>query len=227
MNVDFSNNIIFEDKDVLVCKKEAGMPVQTQKSTQQDMISLLMNYRKMKKEDTYIGLIHRLDQPVEGIMVFAKSKKATEDLSKQIREHMMDKQYYAVLNGILEKKEGTLEDYLLKDGKTNLSKVVSKQTKDAKEARLFYEKIAEKENKTLVKIKLETGRHHQIRVQFSHMGYPLFGDSKYGAEKVEVYMPLALCSYKIGFVHPITKKSMEFELKPEGKGFAEFLEYFS
>lgn len=219
------DRIIYEDTEVLVCKKAAGIAVQTAKFGQQDMVSLLKNYRAMKKEEPYIGLVHRLDQPVEGVMVFAKSKQAAANLSKQISEKQTDKYYYAVVCGKPKEKQANLVDYLCKDGKKNTSGVVTKETVGAKRAELFYEVVEEKEDKALLRIELKTGRHHQIRVQLSHMGCPIYGDSKYNKfyeEEKRGYMPLALCAYKIAFFHPKNRKKMEFQIQPEGEGFLEF-----
>ena len=219
------DRIIYEDTEVLVCKKAAGIAVQTAKFGQQDMVSLLKNYRAMKKEEPYIGLVHRLDQPVEGVMVFAKTKQAAANLSGQIREKQANKYYYAVVCGKPKEKQARLVDYLKKDGKNNTSFVVPKETKGAKRAELLYKVLQQKENKSLLCIDLKTGRHHQIRVQLSHMGCPIYGDSKYaGAIEAmpETYRPLALCAYKIAFVHPKTKEKMEFQVKPEGEAFSDF-----
>ena len=179
MLFDIKNRILYEDTEILVCKKPAGLAVQSAKMGQQDMVSLLKNYRAMKKEEPYIGLVHRLDQPVEGVMVFAKSKQAAANLSKQISEKQTDKYYYAVVCGKPKEKQANLVDYLCKDGKKNTSGVVTKETVGAKRAELFYEVVEEKEDKALLRIELKTGRHHQIRVQLSHMGCPIYGDSKY------------------------------------------------
>lgn len=217
--------IIYEDSAVLVCRKEPGLAVQTAKTGQTDLVSLLKNERAAKGEPPYIGLIHRLDQPVEGVMVFAKTKAATAKLSAQVQKRDMEKQYLAVTCGIPEPEQGMLCDTLLRDGKTNTSCVVEKGMKGAKEARLTYEVMQadSQKNLALVHIALHTGRHHQIRVQFSHAGYPLYGDRKYGKPLPDgVYCPVALCSVKVGFEHPDTGKWMEFEITPSGKGFADF-----
>ena len=139
-------NILYEDEEVIVCEKPAGVAAQTRRLGQADMESLLKNYRAGKGEQPYIGVVHRLDQPVRGVMVFAKTKEAAADLSRQVQTKMADKFYYAVTDGVPEQKKGTLEDYLLRDGKTNTSKVVSKSTEGAKSARLDYEVTAQ--NKT-------------------------------------------------------------------------------
>lgn len=223
MFINIKDKILYEDDEVLIGKKPAGIPVQTAKMDQQDMMSLLKNYRVMKKEEPYIGLVHRLDQPVEGVMLFAKTKKAAAALAKQVSERSVDKYYYAVVWGKMPEEKGTLTDYLLKDGKSNTSKVVREDTAGAKKAELDYEVIETKEEKSLVRIRLKTGRHHQIRVQLAHAGCPIYGDSKYGQRKEKGYLPLALCSYKIGFLHPKTEEKLEFEIKPEGKAFLGFL----
>lgn len=178
------------------------------------MESMLKNYRVAKGEPPYIGIVHRLDQPVKGVMVFAKTKEAAADLSRQVSAKVADKFYYAMVDGVPEKKKGILEDYLLRDGKTNTSKVVTKGSADAKRAELSYEVLETDGKCSVLKIKLETGRHHQIRVQLSNAGWPIVGDRKYNFK--EAMTPsgreLALCSYKIGFVHPKTRRKLEFEI---------------
>lgn len=214
--------ILYEDEAVMVCRKDAGVPVQTSRAGQADMVSILKNYRAKKKEEPYIGLIHRLDQPVEGVMVFAKTKEAAACLSGQVSGRLVEKQYLAVLDGIPSEKSGELKDYLLRDGKTNISRVVPQGTAGAKSAHLSYEvlKTDDEKNCALVRIALHTGRHHQIRVQFAHAGYPIYADTKYGkALPKGSYCPVALCSCRIGFAHPVTKQEMTFEIRPEGKGF--------
>ena len=203
-------NILYEDEEVIVCEKPAGVAAQTKRLGQADMESLLKNYRAGKGEQPYIGVVHRLDQPVRGVMVFAKTKEAAADLSRQVQTKMADKFYYAVTDGVPEQKKGTLEDYLLRDGKTNTSKVVSKSTEGAKAARLNYEVTAQNKTNAVLRIRLDTGRHHQIRVQLSHAGLPICGDAKYG----KAGGPLCLCAYKVIFSHPRTGNRMEFEVNP-------------
>ena len=212
--------IIFEDDDILVCRKPAGVATQTKHLGQQDMESLLKNYRAKKGEPPYIGVVHRLDQPVEGVMVFAKNQKAAANLSKQVQDRAIGKHYYAISANEPRENEGVLEDYLLTDKKANITKVVNKDAQGSKKAKLEYCVEKTKEEKTLFDIKLHTGRQHQIRVQMSHIGCPLIGDSKYGDEKN--IGALALCSYKLEFEHPIKKTPMEFEILPIGKVFVEF-----
>ena len=215
--------IIYEDEAIIVCRKEAGVAVQTARAGQADMVSLLKNYRAKKKEEPYIGLIHRLDQPVEGVMVFAKTPQAAAKLSAQVNSRSMEKEYLAATTGMPEPQKGELRDWLLRDGKVNTSAVVTEGTPQAKEAVLDYEveQVSENGQQALVHIWLHTGRHHQIRVQFAHAGYPLVGDTKYGkTDQNSRYCPVALCSCRIGFVHPVTKKKMEFVIEPKGKAFS-------
>ena len=207
-------NILYEDEEIIVCEKPAGVATQTKRLGQADMESLLKNYRAGKGEQPYIGVVHRLDQPVRGVMVFAKTKEAAADLSRQVQTKMADKFYYAVTDGVPEQKKGTLEDYLLRDGRTNTSEVVSKGKPDAKRAALSYEVLEQKDGRAVLAIKLETGRHHQIRVQLAHAGFPIVGDKKYNFKEhmASSGSTLLLCSYKIGFSHPNSHKKLEFEI---------------
>lgn len=233
MQADIKDRILYEDSEILICRKPAGAAVQTKNFRQKDIYSELMNYVAAKGEKPYIGIIHRLDQPVEGVMVFAKTKEAAASLNKQMQQKSFGKHYLAVVNGTLPSAKGTLENYLLKDGSSNTSAVVSDKTAGAKRAALTYEVLAKQEGKSLVRIQLETGRHHQIRVQMAHAGCPLVGDKKYGgvdgnkqkmaapdSEAGEV--PLALCSVRISFLHPGTGKKMEFAIEPSGEAFSCF-----
>lgn len=205
---------IYEDEDIIICNKPAGIAVQTKSLSQQDMESVLKNYRVGKGEPPFIGVVHRLDQPVQGIMVFAKTREAAAGLNRQISARMMDKYYYAMTDGAPREKRGTLEDYLLRDGKTNTSAVVGRGTANAKNAVLDYEVIEAANGRCILAVVLKTGRHHQIRVQLAHAGCPIVGDKKYNFK--ENIRPtgdaLALCSYKIGFRHPKTHRKMEFEI---------------
>lgn len=222
--------IVFEDDDILVCRKPAGIAVQNARFGVMDMESGLKNYLAAKNPGkmSYLGIVHRLDQPVEGLLVLAKTKQAAAELSRQMTAGNMGKRYLAVTGSEPEEMQGVLEDYLKKDGKTNTSSVVSMKIPEAKKARLSYQVLQTipEENllsgkKTLIFIKLETGRHHQIRVQMKHAGMPLVGDRKYNSEE-KTELPLGLCSYQLLFTHPKTKKKMKFEIFPEGEAFAGF-----
>lgn len=215
--------ILYEDKAILVCRKPAGIAVQNARVGSMDLESLLKNYAAQKNPGKvpYIGVIHRLDQPVEGVLVFALDKKAAAGLNQQMAAGKITKTYLAVVSGRCEQKQGILEDWMKKDGKTNTSSVVAQGTQGAKKARLSYEVLEEQESASLVRIHLETGRHHQIRVQMSHAGMPLLGDRKYNPQE-QFDGQLALCSAELAFIHPTTGKKMHFSIKPEGKGFESF-----
>lgn len=208
-------NILYEDDAIIVCVKEAGVATQTKQIGQRDMESMLKTYRMQKGEVAYIGVVHRLDQPVQGVMVFAKTKEAAADLSRQVSTKAADKYYYAVTDGVPDKLAGTLEDYLLRDGKTNTSKVVSSKTTGAKRAELSYEVLDKNDTQALLNIKLATGRHHQIRVQMANAGWPLVGDRKYNFKENmrQGQQSMKLCSYKLVITHPVTKKKLEFEIE--------------
>ena len=160
-------NVIYEDNHIIVVEKEPNIPSQADKTEDIDMLTIIKEYIKEKYKkpgNVYLGLVHRLDRPVGGVMVFAKTSKAASRLSEQVRDKIFKKQYLAVVDGKFDKNKGTLEDYLYKDERNNISKVVSKDKKNSKLAKLDYEVLAHNEVKdlTLVKINLHTGRHHQI-----------------------------------------------------------------
>lgn len=213
--------IIYEDDDILVCRKPAGVATQTKRLGQQDMESLLKNYRVRKGEPPYIGVVHRLDQPVEGLIVFAKNQKAAASLSKQVRERIIGKHYYALVACGEEipvtESWTTLLDAMICDRKTNISCIVPEGTPGAQKAVLEYRVVWVRGGRALVDILLHTGRHHQIRLQFSHMGWPLVGDRKYNGQTPDAGSKpesLALCSYRLEFTHPSTGKRMDFSVEP-------------
>lgn len=202
-------NIIYEDNHLLVVEKPINIIVQEDNTKDKDLLTILKEYIKEKYNkpgNVYLGLVHRLDRPVGGIMVFAKTSKAAGRLSEQIRNKTFKKTYNAVVIGNIN-QSGKLEDYLLKDEKKNIVKV----DKSGKLAILYYKKLSYKDNMSLVEINLETGRSHQIRVQMSNYGYPLFGDQKYN-KKASVGEQIALFAKKIEFVHPITREKLVFEI---------------
>lgn len=204
-------NIIYEDNHLLVVEKIVNVPVQKDNSNDMDMISILKEYRKRnegKFGDAYIGLVHRLDRPVGGVMVFAKTSKAASRLSEQVRNNKFKKVYYAVVEGNISDK-GHFEDYMAKNEKDNKSYITSNDK--GKIAILDYEVVDRKDNLNLVKINLVTGRSHQIRVQFSSRGYPLVGDMKYN-KKASPGTNIALFAKSISFIHPTLKEVMSFEL---------------
>lgn len=212
-------NVIYEDNHIIVVEKPCNVPSQADKTTDEDMLSLVKSYIKEKYQkpgEVYLGLVHRLDRPVGGIMVFARTSKGASRLSEAIRTNNFSKKYLAVVNGTFENKTGSFEDYLFKDEALNKSKVVSKDKKGAKLAKLSYEVIGEAKGNSLVKINLETGRHHQIRVQFSNAGHALIGDQKYGKSNPGVQ--IALWAYELEFKHPTKDEVMKFNCYPKKIG---------
>ena len=204
-------NIIYEDNHLLVVEKPINIPVCEDESKDLDLLSILKNYIKInynKPGNVYLGLVHRLDRPVGGVMVFAKTSKAASRLSSQVSNHTLKKTYIVVIEGKI-KKEDTLVDYLYKDSKKNISYVVSKDK--GKESILNYKVLSYKDNFSLVEINLKTGRSHQIRVQFSSRGYPLVGDAKYNKNH-DGKTSVALFAKRLEFIHPVTKEKLCFEL---------------
>lgn len=227
-NDQINENILYEDKEILVCRKPSGMPVQAAGIGTMDLESALKNYlaQKTPGKIPYLAVVHRLDQPVEGVLVFAKTQGAAGNLSKQIMAGGAGKYYLAVTEGVPGKQEGIFIDYLKKNGKANMSQAVPENTPGAKKAILHYRVLDQKEmngkSRALLKIKLETGRHHQIRVQLSHAGIPLLGDRKYNPSG-EKGTSLGLCSCGLEFKHPKTGKIMKFETEPQGTAFLDFV----
>lgn len=205
----YNIHIIYEDNHLLVVEKPINVPTQEDSSKDKDMLTILKEYLKEKYNkpgNVYLGLVHRLDRPVGGIMVFAKTSKCASRLSEQIRLNKFNKIYNAVVMNKIN-DSGKLTDYLLKDTKNNIVKV----DKNGKKSVLEYKKIKTIDDLNLVEIKLETGRSHQIRVQMSHNGNPLFGDQKYNKNS-KIGEQLALFSKKIEFFHPITNELLTFEI---------------
>lgn len=202
-------DIFFQDEHIVVCLKKRGVLSQQDMNGRENMIDLLKNECKSE-----IYPVHRLDKEVGGVMVFAKTQKAAAELSKQVADRTFDKRYLAVIHSSPEEKSGTMEDLLFFDKSKNKSFTVKKERRGVKKALLEYECAETKEDRTLVRVKLHTGRTHQIRVQFASRKMPLFGDRRYGARDEE--KTIALWSYYIEFNHPKTKERMFFELLPEG-----------
>ena len=222
---DIPLDIIYEDEQILVCRKHSGMAVQSARVGQMDLESELRNYRN----GNYIGIVQRLDQPVEGVLVFGKTPQATAWLNKQHQNGMMKKEYLAVFTGTpVKEKQGIWEDYLIKDGKTNTSRVTGKKDRMAKKAVLSYRIMDWRDDRGLAEIRLGTGRHHQIRVQMAHHGMPLWADGKYKKKEemleAEQGTAIGLCAWRLEFAHPKTGKKMKFEVQPEGACFQEFSE---
>ena len=211
-------NVIYEDNHIIVVEKIPNIPSQGDKTGDVDMLTLIKNYIKEKYNkpgNVYLGLVHRLDRPVGGVMVFAKTSKAASRLSEEVRTKQIQKEYLVVVDGRFEKQKDILEDYLVKNGKTNMSKVVKETTNNSKYAKLDYEELKYNEeiDLSVLKVNLHTGRHHQIRVQLSHCGHSIFGDQKYGTRGQG--KQIALWAYKLTIIHPISKKEMIFKSIPQ------------
>lgn len=206
-------NVIYEDNHIIVVEKPYNIPVQEDSSKDLDMVNMIKSYlkEKYKKEgNVYLGLVHRLDRPVGGVMVFAKTSKASSRLSEAIRSNKFHKEYLAVVHGKTKENE-RLVDYISKDEKTFSSYIDKKNGKESilEYTTLYYD---EKEDVSLVKINLLTGRHHQIRLQMSNINHALCGDQRYGFQDKKQIM---LFAYKIKFIHPVRKEEVEFKSLPK------------
>ena len=215
--------ILYEDNHIIVVVKKPGIPTQEDKTGDKDMLTIVKEYIKVKYNkpgNVYLGLVHRLDRMVGGVMVFAKTSKAASRISEYIRQKNVKKRYLAVVNGTLPVSDQKVElrNYLVKNERLNMSRVVDSTTKGSKEAVLEYKVLKNftynGKDYSLVDIDLHTGRHHQIRLQFANIGHPLYGDIKYGQKVNKVGQNLALFSYYLSFFHPTKDEYLEFEFKP-------------
>ncbi len=237
---------IYEDDCLLVCHKPAGIATEGAKVSSIDLISAARNYlvrkNRGKGEKPYVATVHRLDQPVEGVVVLAKNKKAAGNIAEQIKNRTTSKYYYALCYGSVPEDKGRLENFLIRKEEDGLAAVVDEDEKasfrdgavtlksgekvrcvggDVKKAELEYEVIARTADTTLLKIKLLTGRFHQIRVQLSYMGYPILGEGRYASKESARFSEdngikdICLVSFKFGLKHPVTKKKIEFEITPD------------
>ncbi|SCI79417.1 Ribosomal large subunit pseudouridine synthase D [uncultured Clostridium sp.] len=207
------SRVVYEDNHLLVVDKSPNVPVQADASGDSDLLSEMKTYvkaRYQKPGAVYLGLVHRLDRPVGGLIVFARTSKAAARLSDQVRRHALGRVYWAVVRGQMA-PEGTLEDYLLKNTAKNQVSVVASDTPGAKYARLRYRVLAARDGFSLVAIRLETGRSHQIRVQFAHAGHPLWGDQRYGRPYSKPGEQIALWARELHLEHPTKKEPMAFE----------------
>ncbi len=214
-------DIIFEDKNIVVINKLSGEASQSDKKGDLSIVDFLNTHMKAngeKNKTPYV--VHRLDRPVGGLMVYAKTKEAASDLSRQVQSGKIRKKYLAIVEGTLPQEEGELRHFLVKDEASNTSKAVIEGTKNAKEAILRYrvKETLQSDSKTLnlVEILLITGRHHQIRVQFATIGCPIWGDTKYNPDysSVDTWHHIALFSSFLSFYHPTQNKPLKYTLKP-------------
>ncbi len=239
---------IYEDNDIIVCHKPAGMATEGAGPGKMDLVSNVRNYLTRKnrqagdRKPAYVGTVYRLDQPVEGVVVVAKNKKAASNLAEQIKKHTTLKHYYALCYGNVDSEKGHVENYLIRREDCGLADIVSESEKDTlengtitkatgekvrlingevKKAILDYEVMSKDEAKTLLNIKLKTGRFHQIRVQMAGLGYPILGDTKYGSKESIGFSEengiktVCLACYEFGFIHPTTRKEVSFRITPE------------
>ena len=210
--------IVYEDNHLLVVVKPPNMPTQADASGDPDLHSTMKQYiaeKYQKPGAVYLGLVHRLDRPVGGLVVLAKTSKAADRLSEQVRKKTLARQYVAAVRGN-PKAEEELTDWLLKDERTNTVHAVKEGTPGAKDAKLRYARVGQNGELSLVRVKLFTGRSHQIRVQLSHHGTPIWGDARYGAGKPG--QQIALWGAHLGMVHPTKKEEMHFTALPPMDG---------
>lgn len=209
--------ILYEDNHLLIVEKPVNIPVQGDSSGDMDLLNILKNdikIRYQKPGNVYLGLVHRLDRPVGGAIVFAKTSKAASRLSDMIRKNTIERKYIAVVHGKPKKQKAQLTHYLLKDEKKNKVSVVSPEHPKGKKAILDYEVIESKEGYSLLAVKLHTGRPHQIRVQLSSIGHPIYGDQKYGEHKNKPGQQIALWANAIELEHPVRKEPLEVNSLP-------------
>ncbi|SCW28437.1 23S rRNA pseudouridine1911/1915/1917 synthase [Paenibacillus tianmuensis] len=211
--------VLYEDNHVIVVVKPPNVPTQEDASRDPDLLTLIkadLKERHRKPGNVYLGLVHRLDRPVGGVMVFAKTSKAASRLSDAVRTRTIRKVYTAVVNGRPKESQGTLRHHLLKDTKTNTVSVVPASKAGAKEAVLDYRVLSGRDGLSLVQIELHTGRPHQIRVQFAAIGCPLVGDQRYGGALAKPGQQIALWSTLLEFTHPVTQEALRFTSEPPG-----------
>ena len=214
----FEIPVLYEDNHLIIVVKPANLPTQGDSSGDEDLLTILKEYIREKYQkpgNVFVGLVHRLDRPVGGVMVFAKTSKAASRLSDAFAKHTQDRQYFAVLQGETSAPR-TLENELLKDSKTGMVRAVKSGTPGAKHARLDTAPIAARDGLTLTKVRLYTGRSHQIRVQHATAGYPLWGDARYGGGKPG--QQIALWAVRLAFKHPTKDEQLEFTSAPPQSG---------
>lgn len=214
--MDKNLTVLYEDNQIVVVIKPQNILSQSDVTKDQDLLSIVKNYIKEKYNkpgNAFVGLVHRLDRPTGGVMVFARNSKSASRLSTQIKNHQFEKKYFAVCEGSFREKTGTLKNYIKKDEKTNLVKLVPLSEQGAKYAELDYKVLEEKNGLSLVEVKIVTGRSHQIRVQLANLKHPIVGDKKYGSLQANSEK-MALWAYALNFEHPTKKSHMKFRALP-------------
>ena len=210
-------NVVYEDNHIIVVIKPQNIPTQEDDSKDKDLLTMVKEYIKIKENkpgNVYVGLVHRLDRPTGGLMVFAKTSKAASRLTQEMHTGDFKKRYLTVVVGKPGDKRAKLVNYLMKNARINTVQVVPELTTNAKRAGLEHQVLDEKEKVSLVEVQLLTGRSHQIRVQMKHIGCPVYGDVKYGGDSLAKGHNLALWAYELKFIHPTTKENMTFKCYP-------------
>ena len=207
--------VVYDDNHIIIVNKAAGEIVQGDKTGDTPLSEIIKSYLKEKYNkpgNVFCGVVHRIDRPVEGLVIFAKTSKALERLNKMLRDGEIHKTYHAVVEGKVLQQEGSLENYLVSDGRINKTFVSTPANSNAKLSRLNFRTIAVGDRYSLLEINLLTGRKHQIRAQLSNMGHPIKGDLKYGAKRSNKNGGISLQAHKIEFIHPVSKENISIEL---------------
>ena len=207
----------YEDNHIIIVRKEAGEIVQGDKTGDTPLSEIIKMYLKEKYNkpgNVFCGVVHRIDRPVSGLVIFAKTSKALTRLNEMLKKGEIHKTYWALVEGKRKEKEGVIESWLQSDGRLNKTRVVDKNTQDAKLSKLKYRVIAEGDRYSLLEVELLTGRKHQIRAQLSSTGTPIKGDLKYGAKRSNPGGGISLLAKKIEFIHPVSKEKIEIETDP-------------
>lgn len=210
--------IVYEDNHIIIVNKKSGEIVQGDKTGDKPLSEMVKDYLKEKYHkpgNVFCGVVHRIDRPVSGLVVFARTSKALERLNRMFRDGDIHKTYHAIVEGHPEKEEDLLEDWLISNGRINKTFITDKKNPEAKEAKLKYKIIEKYDRYSLLEIKLLTGRKHQIRAQLANMGHPIKGDLKYGAKRSNNNGGISLQAHRIQFIHPVSKQEMDLELKEE------------
>ena len=215
--MDNNLTVLYEDNQIIVVVKPQNVPTQADSSGDKDLLTMIKEYVKEKYDkpgEVYIGLVHRLDRPTGGVMVFARTSKAAARLQEQMKTGLFEKKYLAVTVGVPRDRQGRLSQYLVKDEKNNMVRVVPAAVEGAKKAEPEYKVLEFAGSVALVDIRLITGRTHQARVQMQSLGTPIFGDAKYGGDKLAKGHNLALWAYELRFYHPVNKNPFVFKVFP-------------
>lgn len=216
-----NERILFEDNHLIVINKKAGELVQGDQTGDEPLVNLVKVFLKKKYNkpgEVYLGVVHRLDRPTSGVVLFAKTSKALSRLNDQFKNRIPKKTYWAIVSNQFEKKEGGLKHWMTRNQKQNKSKAHSKEVPNSKLAKLYFKRLKDFNHYCLLKVNLETGRHHQIRAQLSAIDFPIQGDLKYGAQRSNRDGSISLHAFKLEILHPITKDSIVFMAYPKKVG---------